>query len=424
MAKPIFKRPRGTQDVLPEAASQWRAIWQIFEKICLDAGYGRIMTPTFEQTNLFVRSVGDDTEIVSKEMYNFTDRSDNPLTLKPESTAGVARAYIENGLANQTKPVKLYYYEPIFRYERPQAGRLREHHQLGVEVFGAKEAYAEAQIIALAVRFFKALNLTFELQINSIGDGSTRKKYNKELFKFYESRQDKLNETASSQLMRNPMRILDSKEPAMVKLNQDAPQILDYLGSEARREFEEVLEYLDKLGIEYDLNPRLVRGLDYYNKTVFEFKGSQTGAQDSLGGGGRYDGLVETLGGKTSAAVGFGLGIERIVGELAKSPSAKTPLTKTQVYIVSISDEARNQAIILTEQLLDAGLAVRYETQKASMSEQLSKANQLNADYCLILGKKEIIDQTVIVKDMASGNQETVPLAKIATEIVKRYTRA
>ncbi|MDP4038401.1 MAG: histidine--tRNA ligase [bacterium] len=421
MAKKIFRRLRGTQDILPKDQANWSLVNDTFAKLCVDAGYKRIITPIIEDTNLFVRSVGSDSEIVSKEMYTFEDKSGNSLTLRPEGTAPIVRAYLENGLSSHPKPVKLYIVnEPMFRYNRPQAGRYRQFFQIGVEVFGSDNAQTDAQVIALAVRFYQRLNIKFELQINTIGDKYTRKKFKSALTKYFSEVRDKLDETAKMQLSTNPMRLLDSKDKKVIKVCEKAPQILDYLDRDSRNHFEAVLEYLDQLGIEYDLNPKLVRGLDYYNKTVFEFWGSHQGMQNSLGGGGRYDGLVEELGGKPTPAVGFSAGIERILIEIGKT-GQRPAVTSPYVFVASLGDEAKKEAFALTEKLLDSGIAALSETNKKNIADQLSKAAKVKADYCLILGKKEILNQTIIVKDMVSGNQETVPIGKIVTTLATRY---
>lgn len=419
MARELFSRPRGTQDILPNIQPAWRKIYETFNRLSPMAGFERIATPMFESANLFSRGVGSDTEVVSKEMYVFRDRSDNELALKPESTAGVVRAYLENNLDNLPKPVKLFYFEPHFRYERPQAGRYRQHHQLGAEVFGIKDAYMDAHVIALAARTLREIGVEFSLQINSIGDSAMRRKYQQALVGYFEPQQDRLPEIARRQLNSNPLRILDSKDESIQPLIENAPQILDYLDGESKDHFAAVLEYLDELGVEYELNSRLVRGFDYYNRTVFEFKGSHVGQQDSIGGGGRYDGLVELLGGKPTEAVGFGLGVERIILELERSnrlPKADDP----QVCVVGLGEQSRDKAFVLAEKLLDNNLSVMSSYGKGSMSDQLAVASKNNVKICLILGKKEIATGSVIVKDMASGSQEDVPIDDIVKNIIDR----
>lgn len=383
------------------------------------AGFERISTPMFEQVDLFARGVGDDTEVVAKEMYVFSDRSDNQLALKPESTAGVVRAYLENHLDNLSKPVKLFYIEPHFRYERPQAGRYRQHHQLGAEVFGSSEAIADAHVIALAARVLRELGVDFSLQINSIGEAQMRRRYQQALIEYFAPYQEKLPEIVRRQLATNPLRILDSKDDGLTALIEKAPQVLDYLDDAAKDHFAAVLEYLDDLGIEYELNPRLVRGFDYYTHTVFEFKGSHVGQQDSIGGGGRYDGLVELLGGKPTPAVGFGLGVERIMLELERA--GRLPAReKTQIGLIGLGEESRNQVFVLAEQLLDVGFSVTTTYGKGSMSEQLAQASKLGVEMGLILGKKELANDNIIMKDMISGSQENIPLRDVVAAIAKR----
>lgn len=420
MANNSFSRPRGTQDILPTVQPSWRFVSETFSRLSLQAGFERISTPMFESADLFARGVGESTEVVAKEMYTFTDRSNNQLALKPESTAGVVRAYLENHLDNMPKPVKLFYIEPHFRYERPQAGRYRQHHQLGVEVFGSSEAYIDAHVIALGVRLFRELGIKFSLQINSIGDSKMRAKYLSALVNYFQPIADKLPEVALLQLKQNPMRILDSKDETVLKLIEEAPQILDFLDTATKDHFAQVLECLDELDIAYELNPRLVRGLDYYNRTVFEFKGSHIGQQDSIGGGGRYDGLVELLGGRSTPAVGFGLGIERIMLELQRSERQISP-ANPQICVVGLGEAVGSQVFSLSEKLLNADLSVVTSYGRGSMSDQLATASKLGVSYCLIIGQKELKSERVIVKEMVSGNQENVPLNEVVNNMLARF---
>ncbi len=419
MAKNIFQRPRGTYDITPPDYEQWRNLISSFEQVCLDTGFDRISTPVFESEQLFTRSVGEKTEVVAKEMYTFEDRSGNRLSLRPEGTAPIVRAYLENGMSNRPKPIKLYMIEPMFRYDRPQAGRYRQFYQAGVEVFGSSEPLVDAQVIALAARYLRRLGIEFSLQINSIGSPSSRKAYIAKLVEYFKPHVKKLPQLAQEQLQTNPLRILDSKEKSVQKLIASAPQIIDFLDRSSALHFEQVLEYLDRFGIEYDLNTSLVRGLDYYTGTLFEFWGSHQGMQNALGGGGRYDGLIEQLGGRSTPATGFGLGLERLLNEMQKRNLKVVPKPKS-VYLVSIGDEAKEQAFLLEQQLLDAGVSTICELTRKNLSDQLARAAKLGVDYALIIGKKELIDETVIIKEMISSNQEVVSVAKVAPELARR----
>lgn len=423
MSKPLFQRPRGTYDIVPPDYRSWRYVLGVFETNSLNAGYDRISTPAFENTALFTRSVGEASEIVSKEMYTFEDKSGNSLSLRPEGTAAVVRAYLENGLASRPKPVKLYKMEPMWRYERPQAGRYRQFYQAGVEVFGSAEPLIDAQVISLAARFYRQLGIEYSLQINCLGNAAARRKYRAKLVDYLQAHTTKLPELVQAQLKSNPLRILDSKDPAMESIIAGAPQVIDYLDKASAKHFSAVLELLDNFGIAYELNPRLVRGLDYYTGPLFEFWGSHQGMQNAIGGGGRYDELVEELGGRPTPAFGFDLGVERILAELAKSKSAMPQAHPTPIYLVSIGEDAKAQAFVLEQELLDGGIASICELPARNLADQLARASKLKSPYSLIIGKKELLDQTVILKDMTSGTQEMVPRAKIASELSRRLAQ-
>lgn len=412
MAKQTYQRPRGTHDILPEDWRYWQLMQSTFVELCTKAGYGRISTPVIEATELFVRSVGESTEVVGKEMYNFTDRSDNAISLKPESTAGVARAYIENGMGSEPKPVRLYYLEPAFRYERPQAGRYRQHHQAGAEVFGSVEPLIDAQVIKLMARFYTQLGIKFNLLLNTLGDASDRTSYSRALIDYFSAHIDKLPELNQRQLQTNPLRILDSKDPALAELIDDSPQILNYLSPDAQAHFNQVIDYLDDFGVEYEISPRLVRGLDYYTRTVFEFKGTHAGMQDTIGAGGRYDGLIGELGGSPTPAVGFGIGLERVELELKKANIAPLALA-TEVAVLALVEPALAVGAGLVERLLDSGMSAQLVQTKAGLTNQLAKATKLSAIYAVIVGKQELTKQEVIVKDLRSGEQETIKQTKV-----------
>ena len=413
-----YQRPRGMQDWLGEDQKLWGFITETFVDICKSAGAERISTPTLESTELFTRAVGEGTEVVSKEMYTFEDRSGNSLTLKPESTAGVVRAYIENGMASLPKPVALYYIESHFRYERPQLGRYRQHTQLGFEVFGDSTNTSDVHVIALGSRLLNRLGLKHKVLINSIGTVEDRQKYIEVLRNYFEQHKEKLPEINRLQLEKNPLRILDTKDEGVMKLVEEAPHIIDYLGKESAERFQSILEMLEGCGIEYELNTRLVRGLDYYNDIVFEFIASREGASFSVGGGGRYDGLVTLMGGPETPAVGFGLGIDRIKIELEEMnfmPEIENP----DVFVVAIGKDAAVDAEVVLEKLLNEGIDARSNFSKKSMGDQLALAAKLNVKYAVIIGDREAQQKEAIIKDMASGNQQVDKQDKLVENVKK-----
>lgn len=422
MSKVQFQKVRGMQDILPADQVAWQHIIQTFTEVCEAAGLSRISTPLLEDAQLFIRGVGEATEVVHKEMYTLTDRGNSVLALKPEGTAGVVRVYMENGMASWPKPVSLYYVEPLFRYDRPQAGRYRQHHQLGVEIFGVSAPAVDVHTIALARRFYDRLGLTTSLQVNSIGSLEARKRYQEALREYFEPYTSKLTDLAQKQLVTNPLRLLDSKEANMQEYIEKAPQILDYLDKASKEHFAAVLEALDDLGIGYDVNPRLVRGLDYYNQTVFEFKGTREGSQDSLGGGGRYDGLVEQLGGQQTPAIGFGLGLERIKLEL-EATGKVIDTKKPDVYMIYLGEAAQKAALTLSEKLLDDGLAVRIDLSTKTMKDQLARASKVQAKFALIIGEAELKAKKSILKDLKTGNQEPVDITKASEKLAESLNK-
>ncbi|HVE81010.1 MAG TPA: histidine--tRNA ligase [Candidatus Dormibacteraeota bacterium] len=421
MAKQQFQNVRGMPDILPEVAVKFNYLIDLFRQLAADAGYEPIEVPIAEDKNVFIRSVGSGTDIVDKEMYVLPDRSGNELALRPEPTAGVVRAYLQHGMSSRPQPVRLQVAGPMFRYDRPQAGRQRQFTQVGVEVLGESSPSVDAQIISLALRYYKKLNLTnFSLQINSIGDNTCRPKYRRALVDYFNEHKKDLCETCRGRLKTNPLRILDCKEKSCQKIIDEAPQTLNYLCKPCQDHFSGVLEYLDTLGITYELNPRLVRGLDYYNRTVFEFYGEREGSQSSLGGGGRFDGLAEALGGKPVAAAGFGLGIERLILELEEKGIQLPTRPKLKVFVASLGEPARLQAFTLIEQLLDSGIGTVGTVDKDSIGGQLEKANKTGVPYAIIIGQKEVKEETVILRDMRSGAQEMIPVGGVIKELHKR----
>lgn len=423
MAKQQFQSVRGMYDLLPELSVRFDYLSSTFSRLAQNSGYGHIEPPLVEDTAVFVRAVGTETDVVSKEMYTFTDRSDHSITLRPEATAGVVRAFIEHGMNSLPQPVKLYYFGPMFRYDRPQAGRQRQFFQYGIEAFGETSPSVDAQVITLAMRFFRQVGLkNITLQINSIGDSACRPKYKNALVEYLESNIKQLADEDKERLKTNPMRVLDSKEPRTQVIIADAPQLLNFLCEDCQKHFAGVLEYLDSLGIGYELNPQLVRGLDYYSRTVFEFYGEREGAQASLGGGGRYDSLVELLGGVPTPAVGFALGAERIALEMVEAGVSVPLEAPKRVYVASLGEPARLAAFALIEELLDKNVAASGAVDRDGIGSQLERANKLGVPYALIIGQKEVQEGTVLLRDMISGAQEEIKLDLIAGELRQRFS--
>jgi histidyl-tRNA synthetase len=409
-------------DFLPEQAEAYDHVISAFRSVAKAAGYGRLETPLLEDTALFERGVGTDTDAVSKEMYAFNDRSDHSVALRPEFTAGIVRSFIEHGMNSLPQPVKLYMYGPLFRYDRPQAGRQRQFNQLDLEVIGEASPSVDAQVITLAQRFFRKIRLgNLSLQLNSIGDAACRPKYKKVLTEYLEANVKKLAPVDRERIAKNPLRVLDSKEPATKAVLADAPQTLNYLCEACQQHFSGVLEYLDDLGMPYELNPLLVRGLDYYTRTVFEFYGEREGAQSSLGGGGRYDALVEMLGGHPTPAVGFALGVERILLEMEAAGIVQGGPDQKRVYVASLGEPARLAAFRLIEQLLDGGVGAVGAVDRDGIGSQLARADKLGVPYAVIIGQKEVREETVILRDMGSGAQEILPLGQVVAELRSRF---
>ena len=405
----MFKAPRGTADILPEEQVYWRHIEGKAEDIARLYGYGRIDTPTFEDASLFARSVGEGTDIVNKEMYLFKDRSDNELSLRPEGTASVCRAYLEHGMDNLPQPVKLFYFADIFRYERPQAGRYRQHHQFGCEAIGEASPMLDAEVISMALNFFKSLGLVnFSLHLNSIGCKKCRPVHLQKLKEYYAPLQSGLCEDCVTRLDKNPLRLLDCKKPGCQEAADAAPKSADYLCEECDQHLQSLLNYLQALGIGYVLNPRLVRGLDYYTKTVFEIQPSEGGSQSALGGGGRYDDLIAMLGGKPTPAIGFATGMERIVLNL-KSQNVNVPgPVKPALFIACMGSPARIEALKIAASLRDAGISVIVSTGDRSLKAQLRQANTVGATSTVIIGDDEVKAGTVMLRNMENGEQQAV----------------
>lgn len=408
----MYTIPKGTKDVLCEDAYKWHYVENAARQTAANFGFKEIRTPVFEHTELFLRGVGETTDIVTKEMYTFLDKGDRSITLKPEGTAGVARAFVGGVQQNGTLPYKMYYITPVFRYERPQAGRLREHHQFGVELYGSSSPLADVEVITLAKSLFDTLGLKdLTLNINSIGCPECRAKYNAALKEYLGSRLNEMCRECQSRFEKNPLRILDCKDENCKKITADAPKVLDFLCDECKLHFEGLKAGLDAVGIEYKVNPQIVRGLDYYTKTVFEFVSNAIGAQGTVCGGGRYDKLVEEVGGKPTPAVGFGMGLERLLIVLeSQGLLEKAPKENVDYYLASIGENALNFTLKLANKLRQKGKSVEFDLMSKSVKAQMKYANKIEAKYVIVVGDDEILSGKVRVKDMASGNEEEIEI--------------
>lgn len=407
--------PKGTKDVLPQEAYKWHYVENVARQTAKDFCASEIRTPTFEHTELFLRGVGDTTDIVNKEMYTFEDKGGRSITLKPEGTAGVARAFIENSLYAGVQPTKMYYITPVFRYEKPQAGRLREHHQFGVEYYGSDSPYADVEVMMIAKTFFNRLGITkLKLNINSIGCRECRKKYNEALKDYLRSNLDKMCPTCRERFDKNPLRILDCKEEGCRAITANAPVILDYLCDDCRAHHESVCNQLSLLGIDYEVNPHIVRGLDYYTRTVFEFISSDIGAQGTVCGGGRYNNLIEEVGGKPCPAVGFGMGFERLILTMESLGLPFGQEDVPDVYIAPLCDEAKDEAMLIAYTLRTAGISCDTDLLGRSFKAQLKYINKTGARYMIVIGTDEMASGVYAVKNLLSGSSEQVKKADLA----------
>lgn len=408
----ITKAIKGTKDVLPQDAYKIQYIEATARETAADFGYKEIRTPVFEHTELFQRGVGDTTDVVQKEMYTFDDKGGRSITLRPEGTAGAARAFLENGLCNEALPQKVYYLDSCYRYEKPQAGRLREFHQFGVECFGTQSPLADAELIALASAIFDRLGVTgLRLEINSIGCPTCRAKYYDTLRSYFAARKDELCDTCRGRLERNPMRILDCKSPVCQEIAKDAPAVTDYLCDECREHFDKVQSYLKAQNIDYTVNPRIVRGLDYYTKTVFEFVSDSIGAQGTVCGGGRYDGLIDELGGQKTPSLGFALGLERLQLLMEAQGCAYPEPEKADLFIIALGDKATGKALELAGDMRSEGFAVLMDLNQRSLRAQMKYANKLGARYTVVLGDNEVDTDRVQLKAMDTGEETEVALS-------------
>ena len=403
--------PKGTKDVLPADSYKWQYVEGVARETAKLFGVKELRTPTFEHTELFSRGVGDTTDIVTKEMYTFKDKGDRSITLKPEGTAGSVRAFIENGLIGGAMPVKMYYITPAFRYERPQAGRLREFHQFGVEIFGAKGAQTDAEAILIADSLLKKLGINVKLYINSIGCPTCRAKYNQALKAFFAPHLDGLCYDCKTRYEKNPLRLLDCKEEGCKKVNATAPKMLDYLCEECATHFEELKKHLQNAGVDYEIDSRIVRGLDYYTRTVFEFVSTSIGAQGTVCAGGRYDGLIEQLGGNPTPAVGFAAGIERLLIVMEQSGVEIANDETPTVYIAGMDGDCREKAFALACALRKSGVKAEIDHMERSVKAQFKYADKIGAKYVAVIGGNELVEQRANVKSMTTGESESVAFA-------------
>ncbi len=400
--------PKGTKDVLPADAYKWQYVESVARETAKLFCLKELRTPTFEHTELFCRSVGDTTDIVTKEMYTFKDKGDRSITLKPEGTAGAVRSFIENGMGGGVLPAKMYYITPAFRYERPQAGRLREFHQFGVELFGASGAQTDAEAILIADTLLKKLGIQVQLYINSIGCPTCRANYNAALKAFFEKHLDGLCYDCKVRFEKNPLRLLDCKEENCKAINKDAPSIIDYLCDDCNAHFETLKSCLDAAGVDYKINPRIVRGLDYYTRSVFEFVSTSIGAQGTVCGGGRYDGLIGQLGGNPTPAVGFAAGIERLLMVMEQTGAAFPESDRAKVYLAGMDADCRKKAFELAMALRRAGIAAEIDHMEKSIKAQFKYADKIGAEYVAVIGGNELAAGVVNLKNMANGESESV----------------
>ena len=416
----VTKSIKGTQDTLPSESYKIQFVEQSVLEIAKNYGYKEIRVPVFEHTELFQRGVGDTTDVVQKEMYTFEDKGGRSITLRPEGTAGVVRSYIEHGLFNEAQPQKVCYLISCYRYEKPQAGRLREFHQFGCECFGTASPAADAELISLVNDIFAFLDVkNLKIQINSIGCPECRKNYHKALQEYFESKKDDLCATCLGRLERNPMRILDCKSPVCSDIAKDAPKVTDYLCDECDDHFKKTQQYLDAMNIPYEVNPSIVRGLDYYTKTVFEFVSTEIGAQGTVCGGGRYDGLVEEIGGNHTPALGFAMGMERLLMLMEAQGIEFPPEAKCDLYIASMGENATLKASQIAADVRGNGMHAQFDIVGRSVKAQMKYANKIGAAYTVVLGDSEIEAGVAKVKNMADGSETEMNIDDIAEEIMR-----
>ncbi|MBU1118990.1 histidine--tRNA ligase [Patescibacteria group bacterium] len=425
--KTLITHVPGMHDILPKEFEYWDYCYSIVQKYADIYNFLKIETPVLEKTDLFSRAIGKETDIVKKEMFSFVDQGKEKLTLRPEWTASVMRAYIENGLSSLAQPVKLYSSGPLFRRERPQAGRFRQFHQTNFEIIGNADPVIDAEVIFVAWNILKKIGLeNVVVKINSIGTPENRKEYIDVLIDYFNSKKHLLSAEQKARLKRNPLRLLDSKDEKLKGLIADAPQIIDYLDAESNEHFKNVLEYLDEVEVTYHLDHTLVRGLDYYTRTTYEFvtfNDTKNEYSKALAGGGRYDGLSEELGGKEIPGIGVALGMERIIDEVKENKIPVKRSKKTDVFLIQLGELAKKKSLKIFNDLIEAKISVQESFHRDSIKSQLKQADKHNVRLSLILGQKEALEDTIIVRDMISGIQEIVPLKNLADELKKRLKK-
>ena len=418
----LSKAPRGTKDITPKDVYKWHYVEKKFREICALYGYEEIRTPIFEHTEVFARSVGDTTDVVQKEMYSFTDRGDRQLSLKPEGTAGVIRSFIENKMYADTQPTKLYYITPCFRYERPQAGRQRQFHQFGIEVLGSDGPSVDAEVISLAVQFFNEMGLkNLSVNINSVGCPTCREEYNRTVTEYLDKKVDVLCETCLERKDKNPMRVIDCKNPHCKENLQDIPFMIDHLCEDCKDHFDKLQTYLKEMDINYVVDKTIVRGLDYYKKTAFEIISNDIGSQSTVCGGGRYDGLVEMLGGpKGISGIGFALGAERLLLTLENNNIEIENPKSTDIYIATIGDAAKTKSFKLIKDLRTNHISADNDHLDKSLKAQFKYSDKLNAKYTVVIGDDELANDTATLKNMKTSEQTTIKLSELVDELKKR----
>ena len=415
----MIQKPYGTNDILPGYTEKWQYIESVARETAALNAFGEIRFPTIEYTELFQRGVGDTTDVVQKEMYTFDDREEGrSISLRPEGTASVARSVIENGLYGGTMPLRLYYIINCFRHEKPQAGRYREFYQFGVELFGATSAAADAQIIALGAAFLRRLGLPFILRLNSIGCKKCRADYQRALVEYFSAHRDKLCDSCKTRLERNPLRLLDCKSEICSEIAKDAPKTTDYLCDDCAQHYNELLATLDGMGIEYVSDPKIVRGLDYYSRTVFEYQFTGIGAQNALGGGGRYDGLIESVGGPALSGIGFAMGINRLILAMEQTGASYPEQPKPTLYIAALGAPAMRRAAVLAQQLREQGVRAESDIVGRSLKAQMKYAGKSGFRYTLMIGDSELETGRAFLRDMEQSEQTEIEIDRVADYLI------
>lgn len=415
----MIQKPYGTNDILPGHTEKWQYIESVARETAALYGFGEIRFPTIEYTELFQRGVGDTTDVVQKEMYTFDDREEGrSISLRPEGTASVARSVIENGLYGGTMPLRLYYIINCFRHEKPQAGRYREFYQFGVELFGATSAAADAQIIALGAAFLRRLGLPFFLRLNSIGCKKCRADYQRALVEYFSAHRDKLCDSCKTRLERNPLRLLDCKSEICSEIAKDAPKTTDYLCDDCAQHYNELLATLDGMGIEYVSDPKIVRGLDYYSRTVFEYQFTGIGAQNALGGGGRYDGLIESVGGPSLSGIGFAMGINRLILAMEQTGASYPEQPKPTLYIAALGAPAMRRAAVLAQQLREQGVRAESDIVGRSLKAQMKYAGKSGFRYTLMIGDSELETGRAFLRNMEQSEQTEIEIDRVADYLI------